>query len=364
MTVQAFVFVETQFDNLGDALINRELISLISGHAEVTIGLSRVPSRFQEKIGYDFLSQFTLDKTRGRSRFLLKILFKALAGRSCYLFLSPGGWIGEIDGRLNLRSWFHTLLYYVLSWCGVKICQFGVSYEDLGPKLSLLLRARSRALYCHYVRDSDSENVMKSLNVKVDGICPDLALNGFEKQWPSRNPDGVTFSFRSDQYPDQIDDIKRFIELFIEHYGLDNPVYFVSQVEKDDEVNRALQTWFNKRFDAQAEVEVDCSRLETTKEFYLRSNIIISNRLHALLLGGSVGNAMIAVPIGSVNKKIVSLFNDLGLEEHIFDVVEQGQDIDSVRLGFVREHYFDGMSEKRMIGDVFDALFAKSGNHV
>jgi len=363
LTARAFLFIETQYDNLGDALINRELLRHMARHARVTAGISRAQPSFLGMIGDDFLSTLDLDRTRGRSRFLLRVLQYRLKGDCCYVFLSPGGWIGDLDGRLNLRSWFHTLLYYLLRASGAKIVQLGVSYEDLGPKLKLQLRARSAALYRHFVRDSQSAQTAKSLDVRIDGICPDLAFTAFSAPFASDPRPAVSFSFRADQYRAQIDDIKRFLELYMRTHPAAWAVYFITQVEKDQETNSRLAAWFRQRFSRDAIHETGCRSIEETRRLYRRSGVVVSNRLHALLLAGSVGNAMIAAPIGLHNKKIAALFSDIGLANNVFGPEFAASADGLERLAQARSTRTEARAEQRNIEAVFENLFSTPKGH-
>ncbi len=354
----AFLFIETQFDNLGDALINRELLRLMARHASVTAGVSRLPASFRQMLGENALRGLTLDEASGRSRFLLNILVKALKGDRCFVFLSPGGWIGELDGRLNMRSWLHTLLYYVLKCAGARICQLGVSYENPGPKLRFLLRGRSGAMHSHYVRDTQSRNVAAAIPVRIDGVCPDLAFNAFaETPTEAGREGGVTFSFRVDQYSGQMDDVEAFLAFYIkEAPGGKEPIYFIAQVEKDIDANRHLAAWVKERFGLDATYADACGGIATAEKLYRRSTAVVSNRLHALLLAGSVGNAMIAAPIGAANAKICALFSDIGLADHVFSQVRQ--DADGERLRRARARPFDAGMQKKALEDHMAMLFS------
>ena len=313
----AYFFIETQFDNLGDALLNRELIRLMDEHASVTLGMSKVPASFESMLGNEFVRQFQIDRQHGRAAFLLKILWRRLGGERSYLFLSPGGWIGELDGRLNLRSWLHTALYYLLSLSGVRICQFGVSYEDLGPKLQLQLRSRSAAMFRHFVRDTHSRQTMESLSVKIHGLTPDLAFNAFEERESSPRYRAITFSFRDDQYPQQRQDIQTLVEKCLAFFPDTLPIFCVYQVKKDRAVNEFLASWLREQHGRSVQVDDGSNTIAATQQLYSRSDVMISNRLHSLLLAGSVGNTMLAAPITEHNKKIIALFDDLALKSNV-----------------------------------------------
>lgn len=344
----SYFYIETQWDNLGDALINRELIRLMGRHAHTTLGVAVVPENFKDMLGRDFLKDYTLDTKSTRTKFLWNVLRERMKGNSCYVFLSPGGWIGELDGRLNLRSWGHTALYHMLSWAGVRICQMGVSYEDIGPKLGWQLRVRSPAMYRHYVRDVLSRKVMEERGVRIDGICPDLAFHAFGTEVKETNPDAVTFSFRAEQYAGQIDDIKRFIAMYFQACGTGQPVYFVTQVKKDEPVNRELADWVGKTYGIPVNVDDGSHDILATEQLYKRSNVVVSNRLHSLLLAGSVGNAMVAAPIGSHNKKIRALFEDIGLKDHVYESASQ-EGVLLQQLKQTSRNVFDGKDQRAQI---------------
>ena len=49
----SFFSPKTQFENVGDALINREMIELASLNSKVILDLSRCPADFNETLGLD-----------------------------------------------------------------------------------------------------------------------------------------------------------------------------------------------------------------------------------------------------------------------------------------------------------------------
>ena len=156
------------------------------------------------------------------------------------------------------------VIVYLLTAVGVKICQIGVSYEDIGPKLLLQLRVRSPVMYCHYVRDDLSRQTMEKKGIRIDGVCPDLAFSAFESE-NSSAASAVTFSFRGEQYPNQIEDIKLFIHFFLKVTKHPGPFYFVTQVKKDKFTNEALANWFQKEFGQLAVAEDGSSDIESTE---------------------------------------------------------------------------------------------------
>ncbi|MCA1931501.1 hypothetical protein, partial [Rheinheimera sp.] len=124
-----FYRVKTQFDNLGDAIINRMLIEALSKHAdEIKIDASLAPLDFKEQLG--------INKKNGinPSFFYIKMIFKCLKGENIYYFLNPGGERGGISNSLYLKKMLNNIVLSMLSFIGIKLCVYGVSYESLCKK--------------------------------------------------------------------------------------------------------------------------------------------------------------------------------------------------------------------------------------
>jgi polysaccharide pyruvyl transferase WcaK-like protein len=155
----------------------------------------------------------------------------------------------------------------------------------------------------------------------------------------------------------QLDDIKAFIEFVLKECGKVIPVHIVTQVKKDNETSLHIARWLLERHGIKVEVDDGSLNIAATEELYRRSTIVVSNRLHALLLAGSVGNAMVAAPIGVHNKKIESMFRDIGLEKHVFGSDAHDKEQISARLREVLHRTFDARVEKHKIELLVDEIF-------
>lgn len=357
----AFFPIATQFENLGDALIIRELLILLRERAALRLYGRGVPAEFLDMVGRDILDGIPLARHKRYGFFLLGILARALGGRRCYLFLGPGAQRPpRLRGCRDRLCFGLTVVFYaLLRRAGVRICRIGVSYTESDEKENAVLRVMSHHLSFHYVRDTGSVAILRQAGVAVDGICPDLAFRLFDGTGPvAENPDAVTFSFRTDQYPGQEADVKRFIDFFVSVCGTVRPVYFVAQVRRDIAPNAALAAWMSARHGIPVVMTEGASSIEATRRLYRRSNVMVSNRLHSLLLAGSVGNAMIAAGLGAGTSKIRDLFRDAGLAGHVFESGAAHDGDRAARLGTARGHRIAGTAQRRALEDCMGRIFA------
>lgn len=334
--VQAHTFfsLKTQFENIGDALINRELVRLVAKHNHVHIDLSRCPQSFVNTLGLD---QHILDKDMTQYSSCLRLFWhmglRRLQGQRCYYFLSPGGYVGEIKGRVWIAKYVSAIILLCFYAIGIRICHVGVSYERLGPRFTRLLKWRSALLYTHLLRDHHSLKYAQSLGLKCDGLLPDLAFHIFtrfpnariqsaphQKVTYQSAPNRVCFSFRTDQSPEQFDHVKAFVEACVKTFPETTKYMCFAQVERDaadmSKLRSHIETWTGH----QCAFQSCTDRIETCLSFYQQCDVVISNRLHALLMGGSQTGHILACITGQKNQKIQGLLSDVGLQSHILDL--------------------------------------------
>src|SRR5690606_10416990 len=105
--------LKTQFDNLGDALINRELIRLLATHGQVHVDTTLAPSSFVDLV-FDDLPSGVLAGSSPRC-FWINVLWSALKARSrhttAWLILNPGGNGGEISRKKYLQQCIRVLAF-------------------------------------------------------------------------------------------------------------------------------------------------------------------------------------------------------------------------------------------------------------
>lgn len=315
----ATLSVVTQYENVGDAWINRELIRLVTARTDLEIDLSRVPKHF-----IDSLQLQGADSTRkdGILQLLLRHFAARFRGRCSYHFISPGANFGELQGKRLLRSWVFTGVVFLLWLIGVRVVLAGASYENLGPRHRRMLAFRSRWLYTHLVRDSSSAEYARANGIRVTGVIPDLSLAtpGHSVSPRKSQPRVIAFSFRTDQSPEHFQQVKDGLLMLARTLGDSVEWRPTVQVERD---------LTGMKYLAQALREVDSKvsnpivvahDLKAAESAYAGCHYVLGNRLHALLLGAN----QCAIPWAWIdpwhNVKIRRIFSDLGLADQVLSI--------------------------------------------
>jgi hypothetical protein len=343
-----FFSIRTQFDNLGDALINRELLRLCAGFARVELDLSRCPPGFRrEVLGEESLSfgrsacgaptgegrcpsrspGYLETRERGGGalglhggilRLMGAMLRVRLRGRRAVWFLSPGGYVGEIGWGELARRLPNLLLLALFRLIGVRICLVGVSYERLGPRHLWLLRLRGRLLHVHCPRDRRSLDYARAQGLRPQRILPDLAMNLFGPPPRPGPAERVALAFRTDQRQTQAEVVAALARWLARGLPGETEFLLVAQVARDLPGMRRLQEVL--RAEGRGAELVACETLEQCEAAYDRCGLVIGNRLHALLIGGSRGCRMLACVEGTSNAKLRGLFEALGLQAQLLDM--------------------------------------------
>ncbi len=314
-----FFRIKTQFENIGDALINRELIGLVSKENDTYVCIENVPEKFLLNLNLDSNNIVQVNSFKD---FLLKMVKLSLKRERVNFFLNPGGYGNELSLKRFISATLMNIFYMLLFFLGVKIHRFGVSFSNIGFKHKLVLRMQSLIFESNYVRDTLSLEEAKLKNIKVNGLMPDLAfLLGCEGGNKDYEYDAI-ISLR---------DVKNRSEMlsFIESIPAINEgkVLLGYQVEFDRELQELI---YDKFKDSNVELLNMCNSISDNVEVFKKCKFVISNRLHILLLGMSSGCIPIALINKSENAKIVGIFQDNGFERFIADYNNKFQDFESL----------------------------------
>ncbi|MGF9567111.1 polysaccharide pyruvyl transferase family protein [Neorhizobium sp. JUb45] len=310
-----FFSANTQYENAGDALINRELLKVLRRWGRVRVAQSGAPEAFIKQL------RLEPQELHYESRPALW-LGAVLAGTKArfsrterpYLALTPGDPGGFFDRDVMLRG----ALMLMLTLAGVRIVRLGVSLGRMS-RGRLRFEAFMSRFYAHIgIRDSNSLDLARTYGFRNCGYFPDFALaldptEGFSKVDHHFN---IAVSLRDDNLG-QVDRAMLVTKLdqVIDAVSVNRPVslHFVAQVGLDDAFARYLKDRYAGRIRSVMSEEQNIDRLTN---IYSRADLIVSNRLHALLLASACG----AVPLGLLfpesNVKIVGLLGDLGLGDH------------------------------------------------
>ncbi|WP_162935665.1 polysaccharide pyruvyl transferase family protein [Tsuneonella amylolytica] len=319
-----FMTIATQFENVGDALIHRELIRLAASHGPVVVDWSRCPEWFRETLDITRIPSVTT--ITDRTAFYRRILISRLHGKRCILLLKPGAYFGP-RGFGELHAALVLGFNKLLALAGVEFMQFGASYERLDKANARFLRRKSRLYAAHFVRDEQSLYYARSLGMSISGLLPDLALAMLAENAPGSTaradgPITIGLSFRIGQFDGQEATILLFINLLVQTIGVEAIRRFVivSQVEWDTTFADTLERIVSERFGIPVESVATWRSIAQTRETYAECDLIFSNRLHALLTGASVCPHVVGLVDGDANRKIVGAFEAIGWGDNLLDI--------------------------------------------
>lgn len=312
----AFMSVKTQFDNLGDVLINRELALALSARARTVIDFSRCPPAFRQAMAVEGLLNIEVVDGLGSLKLFIALISARLRGQPCYYFLNPGGLGGrEMSPRQTLSASIYNVLLWFFAVIGVRVCLVGASFDPMQKRARFVMKTRLRNLFLIAVRDQLSIGHLRDDGVRVDGLVPDLSFLAFQpERLPAGDRPALAFSFRFDK-----GDETTFDAFVLDIAGRQAPgrvLKFVAQVARDGEpMQRLAERVAAHGFEARY---VGCwTDIDQVNQSYADCSAIYSNRLHALLMATYVGAAPVAVVSGKANRKIEGIFGDLGLSDNL-----------------------------------------------
>ncbi|MET1754014.1 polysaccharide pyruvyl transferase family protein [Novosphingobium sp. RD2P27] len=339
----SFLRLSTQFENVGDALINRGLVQNILTHSSLVVDVSSAPSEFVEEVlaGTDKSKVHVVQKG-GYAALAKAALAKRAAGKECYFFLLPAGYTGEKNRKAAANYAAITTLMRALRMAGVKLVHLGPSYGALGRRYASLLRSRVRHLDMHLVRDEQSRKLLQSLDVRCDGIVPDMSFSFEHTFVPREVASDIAFSFRTDRNSDADQARTRLlIENVLGQRPESTSIRLVAQVRRDAAFMQQLARELSDTRRAPV-AYLEPRTISSTFEAYEGVGEVFSNRLHALLMAAHVGAAPVAYVEPKADAKIVGMFQDLGLDrnlvtEHDSVIASEFSTLDSLSISRRRD---------------------------
>lgn len=306
-----FLRLNIQFENLGDVLINRELIKLVGQFGRVIIDEGNCPIYLRTLLRTIPLPD--VEFVASRHAFLWALTREQLSRRSCFYVMCPGGMGGELGIVGFAKRLAQLPVIAAMRIMGLRFIQVGASYDTLGSRFATFLRLRAPMLSAHHVRDEWSVGHLQSWKISVDGLLPDLAFNMFEKPASAPGPiHTICLSFRTDQSSTQLERIQHFIDQLVALVPPQTTICLLAQVYRDVAGMKALQTWLEVRTQRRAVLLVNCENIEQNLDFLRNCDVVFSNRLHVLLLGAAACGRMVAC-VDEQQPKIEGLFHTLQL---------------------------------------------------
>ncbi len=250
--------------------------------------------------------------------------------------------------------------FLLASLFGVRICQVGASFGDLSAEHLLRWKRRRRWLHVLSPRDSMSASYLTSRGVRCDPRIPDLAFGAFAYDWrPNLDVvEGrrlVVFSLRTDQYEGQLEQLLAFLLKAFRHAPPGTRWLPVVQVARDlPGMEKICAEMLREGFDV-GRIEDRHGNVDDCLDVYRTVSIVVSNRLHALLIGASQGARLLAVVESQRGAKLAGTLIDLGLESAIVDP-RCSEQRDVLQLAAQLE---SGLAVRRELHDAFDNLFTR-----
>lgn len=320
-----FVAARTQHQNLGDALITRELLRLLGERGRVELYEARMPVTFLEAIG---AAGHARHKTAGSFVWKLvasavKRVFEKSAPRVYYI-LNPGGFSGRYSAKEVPRHLLLLASYVLLNIGGVRIIRLGQSIGPFAGVRTPIERWKANWTHVTTARDPLSLEYAKRIGIRRPVYFPDLAfamppLPGLQEAVDQRK--FAVLSFRSEPQVDGYDEsVVSQLSWAFAPTGLwpGLPIRMANQVTFDSPRNAELARLLKETSGGTS--VAPAGDLDSLQRLYAGAEVVVSNRLHVLLLALRAGTPVFALVHPSVNVKIVGLFDAIGLPDHVIDL--------------------------------------------
>lgn len=305
----AALSLQTQYDNLGDEVINAILLGELARRMPVLALGHAVPDWYRNNLRRHLgVAWENVAYHRDRAGFAARLLGKGFDRARHWLFTA----CGDVGGaRSHYRR--DAALAMTATLPAWRLASVGASCARISASKAALLRQANRSGGLVSVRDTASAAVLSAQGVEA-ALVPDLA---FKLPWAMR-PDATQaiFSFREMAGTDATMLLPRLVRIVmaVRCAGL-RPV-MSWQVARDEIFCRNLA-------DALGIPAIDClgareGRFEHALAFYDEAALAVSNRLHVLLIAAARGAAPFAVlPPGEA--KIAPLLADQGMADCILN---------------------------------------------
>ncbi|RKD91982.1 polysaccharide pyruvyl transferase family protein [Mangrovibacterium diazotrophicum] len=316
------------FDNTGEVLIYKSLLELLRNHGQVVIDDStKTPRLFLERIKIQdserlsSISKLTFSSSLWRSA--LQYCF-----RKKRVFFVTGIGAHSVKGiKSAIKNIVATVYCTGLRLFGVKLIRLGMSMQFAGKPAELSEVLLSKSFNHYYVRDSISLKNCQKAGVKKVKLAPDLswAYNIGVKQ-TKINHNKIILSFReyAGTKDKQVEYKKRLSAAIISLCELINKLLPNSSFILTHQVNADLKFMGEIKSHLsengfQSELVEEFITLDNASNYYTDANLVISNRLHVLLLAYKFGGLPIAFTDLQNHLKIKGIFEDSQLGQLLFD---------------------------------------------
>ncbi|MDX1766550.1 MAG: polysaccharide pyruvyl transferase family protein [Arenibacter troitsensis] len=311
---KAVYIVATQYDNLGDLIINKCLIDELTRYVDLYVDSHNISDDFIKCFELNDKVNF-LKKNYGFSFKDLTLLKYLLSEKIKfeYLFKSPGpvGFTKPSGINDRIRGFVFNQIFKTTRNKGCKSFVIGSEITLKNDFETKGYRKFSKYFYHHLVRSKANVDLLKSIGIDQAEYIPDLCFLLYDKISRISNRTKVGISFRDLQDDKLNENIVQSVKIYVDYYlKKGKKVVFFYQVNRD-------YAYTKKLFSAYKDV-VGVSFIEECLSFediitYSDFETVMSNRLHVLLLG-FIHNSL-TVPLINDNastNKIKGIYRSIG----------------------------------------------------
>lgn len=336
-----YIKLKTQHENLGDLMIAKASIEYLGRFGRVFLNTNGCPREYVEL--FKGIERIELTK-----RPFISILLGNPGAIFCYKL---GGYFSFFSWKAEVKG-FLVFIYFI--FCKIlfgKVIKLPHSfgYEKKLPLFEKMLL--NYVVIKVMARDVSTFNTYVRLGVNQEKIsfCPDCAFYYFEKVStfssgrdgdPEEGRSRVSMSFRFDRDKDFITHVVLKIKERLPGYL----VGVVSQVKFDNQF--LIDVTEKSSVEVFGHYDMSTNSIDNIVSSYRCSAYVISNRLHALLLGVLNGAIPIAVVDRKKDSKVYEVISQLYPENIVFynglrpeDVATNVEMIISKGKGFRVDHY-------------------------
>ena len=313
--------VATQYDNMGDLLINKCFVDELASYGEVYLDTKKVPAAFKavllEKDNVHELSSISSVSLKGFG--LFRIPFTKNQKFDC-LFKSPGPFGGSHTVDQKVRAWLFYLIFLFYKGKGTKSYLMGNDFILQTPFDNKIIKRYSKVLNGLYLRSQTNVSRVSNLGVKNVAYSPDFCFMLNTQIEAAKTRVGVSFRDMGDTDNQCIfKAVGSYVQYFrSKGYAVD----FFYQVERDRDFNLSL---YSSVSGPNVFFKEGVLRWEE-RDFYADKLFLLSNRLHVLLLGQMYLGIPLAFILGHAKtQKIHDIFHTVGLHDLLFNELNVSQ---------------------------------------
>ncbi len=316
----------TQHDNLGDLLINQQFIKWLQSNFNVVIEDKDVPDNFLHAAA----GMHAIKASNSKSKYSIKssVFYKSLLFSRPSIdgvVLSPGHF-GDSSPQRDMKKLVVLFVSLFFRLKKISTYRVGISFGKMSVVGRFIESLTAFAFKLYAVRDIDSCNALFRFAHKQCVVIPDLSFLAFDEyatcSRQSNEVSDVLISFRGDRSPPVVSDF------YHETLLTDIPqicsrtfktISCYSQVKYDADFMKTICTSVSSGM-ATVSYHEEYADLDKATSLINAVDFVISNRLHVLLPAIMLGKLVIAVGTRDDDRKIFSIFKDIGIEGFFYDL--------------------------------------------